>query len=453
MSDRSEKYASPFRLLALTMVSVFVVELGIMLVLQYVYQPPQFIANIIDGTLLAVIMYPILYYFAFKPLTREIEHHEVLKSKLEVANADLLKFKLAVDNASDHVIITDPDAVVLYVNKACEKITGFLPEEILGQKAGKLWGNLMGRPFYEDLWKTIKIDKKVFTSQMTNQRKNGSRYEVSVSISPILNERDEIIFFVGLERDITRERQIDTAKGEFISLASHQMRTPLTAINWYAEMLLNNGAGELSKKQEEFVGEIYVAAQRMNEIIKAFLHILRLETGSVVLSPSPTDLKAILGAILEEFKLNIAEKKVRIVEHYQDVLPLVSVDQDLVRVVLQNLISNAIKYSLENGTVTLSLEYVSVGSVAAGKKVSDDALLVSVADTGIGISAEDRDRMFTKFFRTESAKKQDPNGNGLGLYMAKIMSDIIGGTLWFTSEQGRGATFHLLLPTEARKAV
>jgi len=128
-------------------------------------------------------------------------------------------------------------------------------------------------------------------------------------------------------------------------------------------------------------------------------------------------------------------------------------DSDLLHVIIQNLLSNAVKYTPEKGTVTVTLQKADAGSVIDGKTIGQDSLLISVQDTGIGIPVKDQDKIFGKFFRSENAVKNSPNGNGLGLYMTKIMADIIGNTVWFSSEEGKGTTFFLLVPKETRMVV
>ena len=374
------------------------------------------------------------------------------KTKAEMLANDLKKFKLALDNTSDQVIITDAEGIVVYANAAVEKITGYKPEEVLGKKSGSLWKSPMPLEYYQSLWRTIKTEKKTFIGEIRNKRKNGGLYTATISISPVLDDAGNIIFFVGLERDITREKEIDTVKSEFISLASHQLRTPLTAVNWYAEMLLGGDAGKLSIKQKNYFNEIYAAGRQMNEIIKSFLHILRLEAGTVSINPVALDLVGISRAVIKE-SLDIEKKHLRIIERYQESLPTVHVDKELVRVVLQNLVTNAIKYTREKGEIRISLDNMKKGTAIDGKTAEGNSLVISVHDTGIGIATKDRDKVFDKFFRSENAKRMDPNGNGLGLYMARKMVDIIGGKIWFESEEGKGTTFYVLLPVDGKNLI
>jgi PAS domain S-box-containing protein len=380
-----------------------------------------------------------------------LEDLTVEKTKAENSAYDLRKFKLALDNTSDHVTITDVEGIVVYANAAVEKITGYAPEDALGKKAGALWKLPMPIEFYQNLWNTIKNQKKTFLGEIQNRNKNGHVYSASINISPVLDEDGDILFFVGIERDITKEKEVDEAKGEFIALASHQMRTPITIINWYTEMLLSGDAGVLNPKQIDYFNQVHAASQRMNAIIKSFLHILSLETGTLQVNPIPVDLVATLRAILGELKFNIEKKRLRIVEHYQESLPALKVDAEVVQVVLENIVSNAVKYSPENGEISVSATRASAGDVIAGKTIASNSLVIGVSDGGIGIAANDVDKIFSKFFRSESAKKWDPNGNGLGLYMTNKMVEIIGGLVWFTSQEGKGTQFYVLLPLEVKK--
>ncbi len=384
-------------------------------------------------------------------ISRDITERKKNEVRLRESAEELRKFKMAIEAASDHIILTDDKGVILYVNKDTEDFIGYSREELIG-KTASVWGGQMPKEFYDQMWRTIREEKKPYSAELINRRKNGERYDAELHISPVLNESGDIQYFIGVERDITRAKEIDKAKDEFISLASHQMRTPLTAINWYVEMLLDGDGGKLSAKQKEYFQAIRTAGQQINEIIKSFLYILRLEAGTVMMNPVSVNLEDVIHTALKESQLDIEKKKLQVVERYQEALPTMSVDMELIRVVMQNLISNAIKYTPTGGEVTVAVQSVSQGETVAEREVGQSSVLVSARDTGIGIPQTDRDKIFTKFFRSESAKHWDPNGNGIGLYMTKKMVDTIGGVIWFDSEEGKGTTFYVLLPVEEKKA-
>jgi len=354
---------------------------------------------------------------------------------------DLKKFKLAVENASDHIVITDAEGVILYANNAVERITGFSNEEVIGKKAGNsiLWGGKMDIPFYKKLWKTIKKDKKVFTGEINNKRKNGEEYIALASISPVLDNNGEVVFFVGIERDVTQERLVDQAKTEFVSLASHQLRTPLSAINWYAEMLLNGDAGKLNAEQSQYVEEVYRGNQRMVELVNALLNVSRLELGTFTIEPTKEDLRVIADEAIKEIEIQMAQKKIQFKKKYPKSLPKIDLDKKLTFMIFQNLLSNATKYTPEGGKVNLEI------------LEKDDVLRIEIKDTGMGIPKSQQSKIFTKLFRADNVRKTDTEGTGLGLYIIKKIVEQVGGKIWFDSAEDKGTTFIVELPAGGMK--
>lgn len=361
------------------------------------------------------------------------------KEKLDIMADDLKKFKLAVDNVSEHIIITDIDAKVIYANQAVEKITGFTQKEIIG-KNPSLWGKQMEDDFYKNFWKTIKEDKKIFSGEITNKRKNGEIYTAVVQVVPILNKKNEVIFFVGLERDVTQEREVDKAKTEFVSLASHQLRTPLTSIGWYAEMLLSGDAGRLTKKQKIFIDEIYQGNKRMSDLVGALLNVSRIELGTFPIDPELIDLKKISKRIIKELKPLSKEKKIKISEKYNMELTKVNVDPKLIGIVFQNLLSNALKYTPEKGKINLSITQ------------QGTYILVKVEDNGYGIPVKEQDKIFQKLYRAQNVQAKDVEGTGLGLYIIKSIVETGGGKIWFESVENKGTIFHVTIPLSGMKA-
>lgn len=366
------------------------------------------------------------------------------RSRAESLASDLEKFKIALDGTSDHVVITDPNGVALYANAGLKRITGFSPAEVIGKKVGtkELWGGNMNQEFYEELWRIIKIEKKPFVGEITNTRKDGTSYQALSSISPILNKHGALEFFVGIERDITKEKEIDNAKTEFVSLASHQLRTPLSAINWYTEMLLSEDAGSITDTQREYLNEVSHGSRRMVELVNALLNVSRIELGTFAVQPEPTDVVELARDVLNELKPKISEKKLFIEEKFSEHLPKVLVDPKLTRIVFQNLLTNAVKYTPEEGKISVSIALGEDGKM----------FTISVSDTGYGIPAEDRPRIFTKLFRASNIREKETDGTGLGLYIVKSIAEHSGGTVTFTSKEGKGTTFTLMLPVSGMRS-
>jgi len=238
----------------------------------------------------------------------------------------------------------------------------------------------------------------------------------------------------------TKLKQIDIAKTEFVSLASHQLRTPLTSISWYTEMLLAGDAGKLTANQSKYLREIYAGNRRMVELVNALLNVSRLELGTLVFEVRPTDVAAIAKSAVEEQQPQVEGKKLRFSADYEDGLPLVSTDAKLFRMVVQNLLSNAIKYTPEGGGVTFTL----------GLNTTREVLLITVTDTGYGIPKNQQDKIFTKLFRADNARVKEVEGTGLGLYIVKSIVEHSGGKVWFESEVGKGSRFFVAIPLARR---
>lgn len=370
-----------------------------------------------------------------------LEDVEAEKRLSDSLAQDLEKFRLAVSDASDHIIITDGEGITLFANKGVELITGFKAEEVLGKKAGAkdLWGGLMSRDFYEQMWRRLKVEKKTFSGQIENKRKNGERYFAQATITPILGKDGKVNFFVAIERDVSKEVQIDRAKTEFVSLASHQLRTPLSAINWYSEMLLAGDAGKLNETQEQYIKEVYAGNQRMVDLVNALLNISRIDLGTFAIDPEPTDFCKLAVSVLAEVQPMVKAKKMDVKNECEKDLPLVNADPKLVRIIFQNLLTNALKYTPEKGEV----------AVIVAKQGKD--ILIKVTDNGYGIPEAQKNKIFTKLFRADNVREHDAEGTGLGLYMVKAIVEQSGGKIWFESEENKGTTFFVTLPLTGMK--
>ncbi|MFA6271817.1 MAG: ATP-binding protein [Patescibacteria group bacterium] len=373
-----------------------------------------------------------------KALLNVLEDVEEEKGKSDNLAQDLKKFQLAVENASDHIVITDPDGIILFANKAVEKITGYRIKDIIGKKAGnnELWGGKMDEKYYIKMWETIKKKKKVFTGEITNIRKNKDEYIALVNIAPILNKEGDVIFFVGIERDITKEKEIDRAKTEFVSLASHQLRTPLSTINWYSEMLLDGDVGKLNKGQQNYLKEVYKGNQRMVGLVNSLLNVSRLELGTFAIDPEKTKIVDIIKSVINEIMPQLNKKKQIFAKSLDNKIPFMMLDIKLIRMVIQNLLSNAIKYTPEKGKIGIVLKQ------DKKKKI----VQIIVSDSGMGITQSQQDKIFTKLFRADNVKESDTEGTGLGLYIVKSIVEHSGGKVWFESVENVGSTFYVNLP-------
>ena len=241
-----------------------------------------------------------------------------------------------------------------------------------------------------------------------------------------------LTFFIfdSISRLEKRASEADRAKNEFVSLASHQLRTPLSTVNWYAEILLGEDAGKINEDQRGYLEEIYNGNQRMIELVNALLYV---DLGSFAVNAKLTNIKEVADGVLSEFSRHVKRKNTEIEKNYEEGSLMAHTDPSLIWIALQNLISNAIKYTPEGGKVTV------------GVKREEKNIIVSVSDNGYGIPKSAQKKIFTRLFRADNVV-QVSEGTGLGLYLVKAVADQTKGKAWFKSEENKGSTFYLSIP-------
>jgi len=350
------------------------------------------------------------------------------------------KVNTILQSIGDGVFVIDTNYRITLFNHVAEQISGFSAKEAINKKYEKVLRFIReGDEKRNDGFLKDAMEQGV-VAEMENHtlliRKDGKKVSVADSAAPLKDLDGRILGVVVVFRDITREREVDRAKTEFVSLASHQLKTPLTAVKWYSELLLSEDAGSVSKKQRKYLNEVQHGNQRMIELVNALLNVSRIELGTFVIEPEQLDLKAVFESVLKELSQPIKTKKLTVKKQYDKTLSLISLDPNIIRIIVQNLLSNAVKYTPENGTVSISVT----------KRKSD--ILIEVADTGYGIPASQQQKIFTKLFRADNVRKRDTDGTGLGLYIVKSVIEQSGGTIWFESEENKGTTFFVTIPLE-----
>lgn len=239
-----------------------------------------------------------------------------------------------------------------------------------------------------------------------------------------------------LRRSNAQLRKLDEAKDEFISMASHQLRTPLTSIKGYVDMILEGDAGEITPTQRKFLTEAFVSSERMVHLINDFLNVSRLQTGKFTIDKRPADLAKIVGQELDSLKISASGRDLAFRYKKPQLLPKLLLDEGKIRQVIMNFSDNALYYSRPGTEIKVSLE------------VEGEDVVLQVKDTGIGVPEEEQARLFTKFYRASNARKQRPDGTGVGLYLAKRVITEHGGSVVFSSVEGKGSTFGFRLPLE-----
>lgn len=237
-------------------------------------------------------------------------------------------------------------------------------------------------------------------------------------------------------------QRLDELKSMFVSIAAHELRTPLTLIRGYGEILLDGDLGPLADKQRDCLEIVERSASRLLTITSNLLDVTRIETGRIELVLKPIDLPTLVKAMTTEFGPELEARVQRLTLHASSGLPPALCDETRAAQIIGNLLSNASKYTSQGGLITVD--------VALAEEAG--FLQVSVADNGVGISAEDQVKLFNRFFRAESRHLSEAKGAGLGLYITRALVELHSGRIWFESELGRGSTFHVTFPVADRPA-
>jgi len=254
----------------------------------------------------------------------------------------------------------------------------------------------------------------------------------------IISESLVVIFILAIGTSIVRfveqVLKLNKAKTEFVSVASHQLRTPLSAIKWETELLLTKFQKGLNKKQLDNVENISLLTQRMIKLVNDLLDVAKIDQNRFILKKQKMDLAEVAGEVLEELTPSVADRHIKVVFDGKKKLPMGLGDQEKIKLVIENLVNNAFKYTTSGGKVEVRLS----------KK--GDNLIFEIEDNGVGIPEEQLSRVFEKFFRSDNAVRYQTEGTGLGLYIAKNIITQLGGRIWFESIENTGSIFSFSLP-------
>ncbi len=338
------------------------------------------------------------------------------------------KTESLVYSLSSGVIMIDKKMNIVLVNPAAQYFTSLKKDEI---NINRLNSWFASKELSKMLDAVVNKNRAVSVQEV---RKDTKSY--SVTFTPVVNNEKKIEGVAIIIHDITEAKKIEQMKDEFVSVASHQLRTPLTAIKLFTEMLKNEQVGKLNKEQRENLSHVYQSTNRMARLVNDLLNVTRIESGRLNIVPEKTDFNHFVDTIISEAEPLASAKASKIV--FNRTLAddfTISIDKNLIRQVIHNLVVNAIRYAPETG-----------GKIIINTKKKSDNLLVSIEDNGIGIPKMEQGKIFAKFFRAENAVKVATEGTGLGLYVSKMIVAQSGGKIWFESKEGVGAKFHFTLP-------
>ncbi len=276
---------------------------------------------------------------------------------------------------------------------------------------------------------TLRTGRPETRSDMWVRRPDGGRVAIRASSAPIFGPNGRLSQAVAVFEDTTRERELDRAKDEFVGLASHQLRTPASGVKAWLSMLLDGDAGELTEDQAEFVARAYESNDHGLHLIEDLLAVTRIESGRYRVRLGPVDMAALAERVVEEQRRTIERRDQRVAVRRPAEAVVAAADEAKIRMAIANLVDNASKYTPRGGDLEVAV-------AAASGRVE-----VAVRDSGVGISEEDRGRLFQRFSRIERRETAEVAGTGLGLYLVKQIVDLHDGTIEVESEAGAGTTF------------
>jgi len=392
---------------------------------------PLIVAFLSAGLLLAVVVVvgAILNRTALLNYDGRIERNE------------LRSIVLSLDDA---LVAYDQSFKILYFNPAAEKLFQLQRDEVYGREI---------HPQDAETPRFRRLTQIIFPSlaPIMVKRTEGEGYpqildlsftdpalELRVTTAPVADENGNLFGFMKIVRDRTRELSLIKSKNEFITVASHQLRTPLTEIGWALETLSKDAT--LSEGARAIVTPTLTASHELMKITEDLLSIAKIEEGHFGYSFEQIDIIAFIESLLAPLLPVAKATGLKLYfDKPKDPLPKVMVDQKKLSLALNNLLENAIRYNVKNGEVTVKVE-----------QLDGPWVKISVKDTGIGIPQEALDKIFMKFFRAENALKFQTEGSGLGLYIAQNIVQAHGGKMWVESELNRGTTFSFTLTTDQK---
>lgn len=355
-----------------------------------------------------------------------------LAESLQSEEEDAYRRAAILESVAEGVIVGDREGLITSVNVAAERILGIPRQTILGHSLERLdhitWApavnwELMVRSGIP-LQTVFELGGKV----------------VNVNAAPVLTPAGERLGIVAILRDVTSETEAERAKSEFIIAVSRRLRTPLTAIRGYTEALSSGVAGTMNEAQSHFLRIIRDNALRTVSLAGNLIAVAQMEKGFLKLEYGETDLHLIVGDVVPSFQSQLEARQLEVRLELDDDLPMVEADPARVRQILDNLVSNAIKFAYPGGRITIGARLL----CDEGEQATVCALWVS--DTGIGISPEEQARIWERFYRPSNPLATEAGGLGVGLSIVKSLVEAHGGRVWLESTPGVGSTFTVLLP-------
>lgn len=395
---------------------------------------------ILAGELPILVSYILWHGKSNTDKTKERAYYDLANELNQVSN----KSEVVINAINDGVIAINNQGTIELINPAAQRIVGWGHQDALNldYKSVLQLLNKNNRELErsdDPVFAVLSTNQPIHRNDLQLQTNSGKKITVDVVVSPIgrLGSGAIIVF-----RDVTKEQAEGKAQAEFISTASHEMRTPVASIEGYLGLVLNPATATIDTKAREFVIKAHESAQHLGRLFQDLLDVTKADDGRLSNNPKVIEIVEYTSTIVEGLQAKADEKNIRLffkpstditVSHNVNPVYYVDLDADHLREVLANLVENAIKYTLK-------------GEVIIDIKGDNSHVIVSIQDSGIGIPAEDIPHLFQKFYRVDNSDTREIGGTGLGLYLCRRLVETMGGRIWVDSEYKKGSTFSIELP-------
>ncbi len=366
---------------------------------------------------------------AKRALVNMLEDTEKAKREIE---EEQNKTRATLTSLIDGLVVFNEEEEIILVNPEAESILGLKEKQVLGKRIDRI----SGIPNLTRLYKALgqKIEKVGQKHELVLDKPFKSFFQITVTPAVV---RGKTFGTIVVLHDITREREIDRMKSEFVSIAAHQLRTPLSAIKWGIKMVLDGDVGKLNKEQIDLLFKSYKSNERIIKLVNDLLNVSRIEEGRFGFTFRKTNFQKVLDIAISNLEKKIAQSHLDLKLNKPDKLPEVYMDEQKMALVLQNILDNAVKYTPEYGKIEISV------------KIVNKSLKVTVKDSGIGIPTQEKAKLFSKFFRGSNVLRTQTEGTGLGLFIAKNIINKHGGKIALASTEGKGTKVSFSLPLKS----
>ena len=370
--------------------------------------------------------------------------------KGEVGTSDISQGML-INSIAEGVVVIDDEGRIQVFNPAASTVTGWQPQDTKGidYRSILTLTDEKGQDLPDEkhpIRQVLTNGQTYSNNDMFLRTRNNKQIELSLVASPVTNKNGGVTAVVAVFRDVSQERLQERQRAEFISTASHEMRTPVAAIEGYLALAMNENVSKIDSKAREYLDKAHASTQHLGKLFQDLLTAAKSEDGRLKNDPKVTEVGAYLDQLVEDIKF-AAEKHGLILEYEaagggantvaggQTLRPLyyAHFDPERVREVITNIFDNAVKYTPE-------------GKISVKLQADDESVVISVSDTGLGIPQEDIPHLFQKFYRVDTSATRQIGGNGLGLFISRKIIEMNNGKIWVESEVDKGSTFHISLP-------